>query len=176
MNHYDVLGVPRHASTAEVRQAYLGLVRVHHPDRHAGAASADRAEAEEQMRRINEAWRELGDPQRRTQYDEALDARTDAVLVGQDPGPTWQPFDDAPDDFVDDRLDESQLPPPRGGRLLTMAPPATLAIGVALTLIGIVVGVREVLAAGVMAVILGAGLFVVVPLSIILESRRNDLR
>lgn len=176
MTHYDVLGVPRDASLTELRQAYLGLVRVHHPDRHASAGLAERARAEEQMRRVNEAWSELADPERRRRYDQVLDRRPDVMLVDHDVAPTWHPFDDTPEAFVDERLDESDLPPPRGGRLLTMAPPTVLAIGVALTVLGTVVGVREVLAAGVMGVILGAGLFVVVPLSIILESRHNDLQ
>jgi hypothetical protein len=176
VNHYEVLGVSPAATTAELRAAYLALVRLHHPDRHVDATPAQQEAAEDRMRRVNEAWSELSDPDRRRRYDLQLDRRPRATVVGQEGPSTWQPIDDEPDDFVDERLDDTHRPPPRGGRLLAMTPPTVLAIGVVLTVFGIVVRVREVLAFGVMGVILGAGLFVVVPLSIILESRQNDLR
>jgi hypothetical protein len=174
VTHYDVLGVSRTATEAEMRRAYLGLVRAHHPDRHAESAPAERAAAEDRMRRVNQAWAELGDPERRRRYDEVLDLEPRVVIVGDDGPSTWQPFE-VDDDFVDDRLDDSDRRPPRGGRLLTMAPPVVLGLGVGLVVLGIVVGLRELLAVGVMGIILGAGLFVIVPLNIILESRQNDL-
>ncbi len=175
MTHYEVLGVAPTASEAELRRAYLALVRVHHPDRHANATPAQREAAEHRMRDVNRAWHELGDPERRRRYDQVLDRRPpSAVIVGREGPSDWRPYDE--DDEDDDpRLDDSDLPPPRGGRLLTMAPPAMTSTGIALVVVGIIVGVREVLAFGVMAVLLGAGLFIVVPLNVILESRRHDL-
>ncbi|MFP3906247.1 MAG: J domain-containing protein [Acidimicrobiales bacterium] len=173
MTHYDVLGVARTATDEELRAAYLGLVRAHHPDRHARSTPEDRARAEDRMRLVNQAWWELRDPDRRRRYDDLLDRRPRAVVV--EPEETaWHPLDDGFDD-LDDRLDDSHRPPPRGGRLLTMAPPVVLSVGFVLAVVGFAVGLREVLAIGVMAILLGAGLFVVVPLSVILESRHHDL-
>jgi curved DNA-binding protein CbpA len=62
---YEVLGVPRSASTRQIRTAYLDRARKAHPDLvgHRGT---------EVMRLLNEAWSVLKDPDRRS----ALDAAT----------------------------------------------------------------------------------------------------
>ncbi len=65
-DHYSVLEVPRTATNGEIRAAYRRMAREHHPDANPGA------EAERLMRRINEAWETLRDPQRRSQYDRLL--------------------------------------------------------------------------------------------------------
>ena len=63
-DHYQALGVHPLASHAEVRAAYLRLMRAHHPDRRPGdARSAALA------RRANAAWEVLGDAARRASYD-----------------------------------------------------------------------------------------------------------
>jgi hypothetical protein len=72
---YDLLGVPARASHAEMRRAFVHLARQAHPDVHATADVATRRAAEERMRRLNEAWAVLGDPERRRRYDEELEAR-----------------------------------------------------------------------------------------------------
>ena len=63
-DHYQALGVHPQASQAEIRAAYLRLMRAHHPDRRPGdPVAADRA------RRANLAWEVLGDAARRASYD-----------------------------------------------------------------------------------------------------------
>jgi molecular chaperone DnaJ len=59
---YEVLGVSRGATTAELRRAYRRLALTHHPDR-AGAASAP------VFARIAEAYRMLANPTARAAYD-----------------------------------------------------------------------------------------------------------
>jgi curved DNA-binding protein CbpA len=59
-DHYTVLGVKRGSDRAAIRAAYRSLARQTHPD-HGGD--------EDYMARINEAWRVLGDPARRAEYD-----------------------------------------------------------------------------------------------------------
>jgi curved DNA-binding protein len=60
---YDVLGVSRTASTEEIRRAYRGLARKHHPD-------VDKSEgAEERFKEISEAYDALRDPESRERYD-----------------------------------------------------------------------------------------------------------
>jgi molecular chaperone DnaJ len=66
MNFYLLLGVPREASTAEIKRAYRRLARRYHP----GVNPGDRA-AEEMFQRIVEAYETLVDPARRRQYDTA---------------------------------------------------------------------------------------------------------
>lgn len=64
-NHYDVLGVRPDASPEAIRAAYRDRARLHHPDR-AGSAAAG------EMAAVNEAYRVLSDPGRRTLYDRRL--------------------------------------------------------------------------------------------------------
>src|SRR5438477_4017711 len=59
---YEVLGVSRAATTAELRRAYRRLALQHHPDR-AGPKSGPL------FARIAEAYRMLSDPTARTAYD-----------------------------------------------------------------------------------------------------------
>jgi molecular chaperone DnaJ len=65
INYYEVLGVPREASQAEIRNAYRNLAKERHPDYPGGSA--------EEFSRLQEANSVLSDPNRRRQHDEALD-------------------------------------------------------------------------------------------------------
>lgn len=69
-DHYEVLGVPRSASDAEIRAAYIGHVKLYHPDRLGTSPdpSAWKA-ANDRLAQFNEAFAILGDPVRRKQYD-----------------------------------------------------------------------------------------------------------
>lgn len=71
-DHYQVLGVSRSATTTELHRAHRALVRRYHPDALTGADDATRAEAARRIREVNEAWRELRDPERRARYDLTL--------------------------------------------------------------------------------------------------------
>jgi molecular chaperone DnaJ len=65
INYYEVLGVSREASQAEIRNAYRNLAKERHPD-HPGGST-------EEFSRLQEANAVLSDPNRRRQHDEALD-------------------------------------------------------------------------------------------------------
>jgi curved DNA-binding protein CbpA len=64
---YAVLGVPRDATSLQVARAHRRLAKEHHPDLQEG--DERRAEAADRMRRINEAWAVLSDPDARAAYD-----------------------------------------------------------------------------------------------------------
>jgi molecular chaperone DnaJ len=64
-DYYQMLGVPKNASAAEIKKAYRRLAQKHHPDANAG----DR-EAEERFKEVSAAYDVLGDPERRKQYDQ----------------------------------------------------------------------------------------------------------
>jgi len=61
---YDVLGVQRDASEADIKKAYRRLAMQYHPDRNDG----DKA-AEEKFKEATEAYEVLRDPAKRQQYD-----------------------------------------------------------------------------------------------------------
>ena len=63
-DYYEVLGIARDASAADVKKAFRKLARVHHPD-----VAANKATAEEKFKEINEAYEVLSDPEKRKKYD-----------------------------------------------------------------------------------------------------------
>ncbi|PIE33255.1 integrase [candidate division KSB3 bacterium] len=63
-DYYEVLGVKKNASEAELKKAYRKLAMKHHPDR-----NKDDKAAEEKFKEINEAYAVLNDPEKRKQYD-----------------------------------------------------------------------------------------------------------
>ncbi len=63
-NPYEVLGVARDASDADIKKAYHKLVMQYHPDKNPGDKSA-----EEKFKEINNAFDILKDPQKRAAYD-----------------------------------------------------------------------------------------------------------
>ena len=70
VNHYDVLGVGRDSGLEEIKQAYHRLAMEYHPDKNPSPWAA------EKMRQINEAYRILGDPALRSDYDRRTFAKT----------------------------------------------------------------------------------------------------
>lgn len=64
-DYYEILGVPRTASDAEIKKAFRKLAREYHPD-----VAKNKKQAEEKFKDINEAYEVLGDPTKRKKYDE----------------------------------------------------------------------------------------------------------
>ena len=65
-DYYEILGLSRDASQQDIKKAYRKLARQHHPDLHSGK---DKEKAEEKIKKINEAYAVLGDPDKRSKYD-----------------------------------------------------------------------------------------------------------
>ena len=63
-DYYEVLGVGRDATDAQIKSAYRKLALQHHPDRNPG----DR-KAEESFKEAAQAYAVLADPQKRSMYD-----------------------------------------------------------------------------------------------------------
>src|SRR5580765_2416946 len=61
---YDVLGVSRKATEAEIKKAFRNLAKKHHPDKHANDPKAVK-----KFQEISAAYEVLGDTEKRAQYD-----------------------------------------------------------------------------------------------------------
>jgi molecular chaperone DnaJ len=75
-DYYEVLGVNRNASEAELKKAYRRLAMKYHPDRNPGP------EAEQLFKETKEAYEVLADPQKRSAYDQFGHAGVDAGMGG----------------------------------------------------------------------------------------------
>ncbi|KAK6588020.1 heat shock [Cryptosporidium xiaoi] len=65
MDYYEVLNVPKNASTSDIKKSYRRLALKWHPDKN----PENRAEAEEMFKKIAEAYEVLSDPEKRSRYD-----------------------------------------------------------------------------------------------------------
>jgi DnaJ-class molecular chaperone len=61
---YEILGVPKSASEADIKKAFRALAKKHHPDKHAGDAAAQK-----KFQEISAAYDILGDKDKRAQFD-----------------------------------------------------------------------------------------------------------
>jgi len=79
-DYYEILGVARTASQAEIKKAYRRLARKFHPD-----VNPDNAETENKFKEIQEAYSALSDAKKRKQYDTY-------GRVDYEPGEGFDPF------------------------------------------------------------------------------------
>jgi molecular chaperone DnaJ len=64
-DYYEILGIARDATEADIKKAYRQKAKELHPDRN----PEDRKRAEENFKRVAEAYEVLSDSQKRAQYD-----------------------------------------------------------------------------------------------------------
>jgi curved DNA-binding protein CbpA len=81
---YDVLGMTRHATTAEIKAAYYHLAKKYHPDRYHQRDSGDlRNKLEALFALITQAYDTLSQPAERAAYDDKI--RRESGSLAKDP-------------------------------------------------------------------------------------------
>ncbi len=80
-DYYEVLGVKRDATPAELKKAFYKIAKENHPDLHPG----DKA-CEERLKEANEAYEVLSDSEKRAKYDQFGFAGVDPSYAAQNGG------------------------------------------------------------------------------------------
>lgn len=88
-DYYEVLGVNKDASTADIKKAYRKLAKEHHPDINKG-----NKEAETKFKEIAEAYAVLSDEGKRAQYDRFGHMDTREAFAGFQDWDAFSPFGD----------------------------------------------------------------------------------
>lgn len=76
-DYYDVLGVAKQSTAAEIKKAYRRIAMKCHPDR-----NPDNAKAEEKFKEASEAYEILSDQEKRSAYDQYGHAGVDPQMGG----------------------------------------------------------------------------------------------
>ncbi|SJZ73979.1 molecular chaperone DnaJ [Anaerorhabdus furcosa] len=92
-DYYEVLGLAKGASEADIKKAYRTLAKKYHPDMNKDAG------AEDKFKEISEAYEVLSDPQKKASYDQFGHAGMEGAGFGGAGGFSGGGFDDLNDIF-----------------------------------------------------------------------------
>lgn len=94
-DYYEVLGVPKDASDADIKKSYRKLALKYHPDR-----NPDDPAAEEKFKELGEAYEIISDPDKRAAYDRMGHAAFENGGMGGAQGAGFGGFHDPMDIFA----------------------------------------------------------------------------
>ena len=112
-DYYEILGIPRNASSDDIKSAFRKLARQYHPD------VSKESNAEEKFKEINEAYGVLSDPQKRARYDQY--GRAGLGEMGGMPDYATMDFSDIFEQFFGINMGSGRSRRPRRGRDLQVS-------------------------------------------------------
>lgn len=83
--YYKTLGVPENASDDEIKKAYKKLCIKWHPDKWVNGTDEEKKTAEEEFKKVGEAYAVLSDKDKKAQYDSGFEGGFDENNGGFDP-------------------------------------------------------------------------------------------
>jgi curved DNA-binding protein CbpA len=130
-NYYSILGVAETASADEIKARFRFLSQAYHPDKF--PAPAHKQSAEEEFKRINQAYQVLSDSAQRARYD-----ATRATAAPRSPKPAPQrPASSAAPEPGYQRRDAPSPPPPSAAQEPPKAFPSRKLVSPKSVLLGI---------------------------------------
>ena len=104
-DYYEILGVSKNASEQEIKKAYRKSAMKYHPDKFSNSSEAEKKDAENKFKEVNEAYEILSDPQKKAAYDQyghsAFENNGDQGGFGQGSGFGGFSFEGGSFDFGD---------------------------------------------------------------------------
>ena len=98
-NYYEILQVNQNASPEIIEKAYKVLVKKYHPDLQ---EEKNKEQEEEQLKKINEAYEILSDPEKRKIYHQTLETNTSAETKQEETNSPQQ------ESFWEDQLQQAK--------------------------------------------------------------------
>lgn len=90
-DYYGILGVDHNASFEQIKEAYIFKVNIYHPDRLRIIPERIRNRAEDELKKVNQAYEVLSNPKSRSQYDSSRFRQTIAESELPKTRPTRRP-------------------------------------------------------------------------------------
>jgi len=107
-NHFELMGIQRSATEAQVKEAYFRLAKRFHPDVHHGESLSDlRDHLEALFIKLGEAYETLKNPKTRESYEARLPRDTSGQLLPGPPAPEPPPAPPDPETIA--RLAEEDI-------------------------------------------------------------------
>jgi curved DNA-binding protein CbpA len=79
-NYYEILGINKNANDQDIIDAYRYKVNILHPDKLTGSSERIKSKAEDELRKVNQAYEVLSNPKKRQKYDKEMKQKVNSGI------------------------------------------------------------------------------------------------